>query len=201
MRARLPSLRRLTDIVVLVLGLSLLLVVVGRYLPFTFRTWQVPDAYIEDVFIDASSGVDFSAAPKTLVLVLRSDCVFCQESMPFYRRLLSDRDAADVQVVVAAPPFDTQIGEYLESERVYADSVVFVAADALPVSGTPTLLMVDNTGLITHAWLGQLNAEREQEVLSAAALRPPARLRVARSNPAIRPHRADAAPGPGPAPA
>ncbi len=169
MRARLPTLRRLTDIVVLLLGVCLLVVLVGRYVPFTFRTWQVPDTYLSEVFVDASlSGIDFSVAQKTLILVLQSDCVFCQESMPFYRRLLSDRGVTDVQVVAAAPPYDTRIGEYLVSEGVTVDSVVFVESGVLPVSGAPTLLMVDSKGLVTHAWLGLLNAEHESEVMSVA---------------------------------
>ena len=106
------------------------------------------------------------APSRTLVMALRSDCVFCQESMPFYRRLL-ERDRAGVRIVVAAPRDDTGIGDYLESEGTKPDSIVFVEPDALPVSGTPTLLYVDDEGLITHAWIGLLNAAREREVFDA----------------------------------
>lgn len=109
-------------------------------------------------------GVDFTVSSKTLIMALRSDCGFCQESMPFYRQLLAhDRDG--LQVVVASPIGDTKIHNYLDSERVMPDDVVFVAAGILPVSGTPTLLAVDSEGLVTHSWLGLLDAEREADVL------------------------------------
>ena len=101
-----------------------------------------------------------------LILALRSDCPFCQQSMPFCRRLLA-RDRAGARIVVAAPPRDTGIGDYLAAESVAPDSVVFPAPGALPVPGTPTLLLVDSSGLVTHAWIGLLNADREREVFDA----------------------------------
>ena len=114
----------------------------------------------------AATGIDYSAGDRNLVMALQSDCPFCQESMPFYRRLL-ERDTADVQIVVVAPPQDTNINDYLASEGVYPDSIVFVAPGVLPVSGTPTLLLVNGEGLVTRAWIGVLSPEREAEVIDA----------------------------------
>lgn len=111
----------------------------------------------------ATLGVDFTGR-TTLLMVLASDCGFCQESMPFYRRLLA-RERDRVQVVVAAPARDAGIGEYLESENVTPDAQIFVEAGILPVAGTPTLLVVDSDGLVTHAWVGLLDADREADVL------------------------------------
>ena len=98
--------------------------------------------------------------------MLQSECGYCQQSIPFYRRLL-EHDTADVQIVVAAPPHDTGIEDYLASEWVNPDAVVFVEGGVLPVSGTPTLLLVDSEGLVTHAWIGLLDAGREAEVIDA----------------------------------
>ena len=109
-------------------------------------------------------GIDFAEPRATLIMVLASDCPFCQESMPFYRRLLS-HDRARVQVVVAAPVRDAGMGDYLASESVTPDAQVFVEAGILPVGGTPTLLVVDSEGVVTHAWVGLLDAEREADVL------------------------------------
>ncbi len=111
-------------------------------------------------------GGDFSTSRQTLIIALQSGCGFCQQSMPFYRRLL-ERDTDDVRIVVAAPPYDTGIGDFLAAEGVEPDSVVFAGTGALPISGTPTLLLVDGAGLVTHGWIGLLNAEREAEVLEA----------------------------------
>ena len=44
------------------------------------------------------------------------------------------------------------------------DSIVFVGPTSLPVSGTPTLLLVDSEGVVTHLWLGQMAVESEAEI-------------------------------------
>ncbi len=43
--------------------------------------------------------------------------------------------------------------------------VLFVELGVLPVSGTPTLLLVGSDGLVTHSWIGLLDAKREAELL------------------------------------
>ena len=119
---------------------------------------------MSDIVIEESlTGIDFSVAPRTLIIALQTDCQFCQESMPFYRRLL-ERDTSDVQMVVAAPSTDRGIGDYLASENIVPDSIVFVGPTSLPVSGTPTLLLADPEGVVTHLWLGQMAVESEAEI-------------------------------------
>lgn len=113
-----------------------------------------------------STIVDFGKARQTLIMALRSDCVFCRESMPFYRRLI-ESGPTDVQIVVAAPTRDASINDHLASEGVKPDSVVLVRRGVLPVAGTPTLLLLDRRGVIIDAWAGRLNDERETEVLGA----------------------------------
>ena len=154
--------RRAADAVTILVGVVALFVIVGRSLPPEVPTLDVVEQHLDPSIVD----VDFATAEATLIMVLRSDCPYCQESMPFYRRLL-ERNTADLQVVVAAPTRDTGINDYLASEGVNPDSVVLVEEGALPVPGTPTLLLVDGEGLVTHAWIRLLNAEREEEVIEA----------------------------------
>ena len=71
-----------------------------------------PLPQFEDVRLEPEIGIDFTARPRTLVMVIQSSCGYCQESAPFYRRII-ERDAADVQVVVAAPSTDAGIDSYL----------------------------------------------------------------------------------------
>ena len=158
---------RIADVVTILAGVALLVLVVFR----SNSVINLPDPFTQleaesvGQRIDAVGRLDF-AESQTLIMALQSDCGFCQKSMPFYRRLL-ERDANEVQIVVAAPPRDSRIGDYLASENVNPDSVVFVQPGTLPVQGTPTLLLVDNEGLVTHAWIGLLNADREAEVIDA----------------------------------
>ena len=159
----------LSDVLIIVVAVVVLGVIGIRYTslfgaPTDFRTpgAQAVGERIDSVGVD----IDFGASAKTLVMALDSDCVFCQQSMPFYRRLL-EADRADTQIVVATSPDDSAIIDYLSTERVNPDTVVFVEPGTLPVPGTPTLLLVDDQGLITHAWVGLLDDYREAEVISS----------------------------------
>lgn len=51
--------------------------------------------------------------------------------------------------------------------RHVADGATVVGPGALPVRGTPTLLLVDSEGAVEAAWTGLLSPEREAEVLAA----------------------------------
>ena len=122
------------------------------------------DGSFTGVRLDAPAGMDLSAAERTLVAVLRSDCPFCDQSKPFYEQL-ARRDRTGIQIVVAAPRGDTGIENY--RSVLEPDSIVFVGPGALPVRGTPTLLLVDSEGAVEAAWTGLLGPEREAEVLAA----------------------------------
>jgi len=152
-------LQRAADVVAIVVGLVLVAVVVSPFLAGDDR----PTIPI-DVRLDID--VDFVSHSRTLVMALDSECVFCAESMPFYRRLVGIARPS-VQIVVAALPSDTGIKAYLASEGLKPDDIVFVSeGDVLPVTGTPTLLLADHNGVVTHAWVGLLSAAGEAEVVT-----------------------------------
>ena len=151
--------RLAADGITLAVGLVVLTIVGGRF----FTPASTADS-VADVRLDGVVEIDFSAGSQTLIMALRSDCRYCNESKPFYRRLV-DRDAPDLQIVVAAPTGDTGIGDYLTSGAIEPDAVLFVELGVLPVSGTPTLLLVGSDGLVTHSWIGLLDAKREAELL------------------------------------
>ena len=155
---------RVADAVTILVGIAMLAVISTRLLGEN-RLSLAQDELVGKE-IDTLGRIDFSVATRSLVMVLQSDCVFCQDSMPFYRRLVA-ADRGDAQIVVAAPPYDTGIRDYLASESVTPDSVVFLESGVLPVRGTPTLLMVDRDGVVTDAWIGLLDAEGEADVIEA----------------------------------
>lgn len=113
----------------------------------------------------ASIGIEFGAARRTLILAIQQDCPACTASMAFYRQL-TDRATSDVRVVVAAPRENVQINEYLSTHGVEPDVVVHQASDTLPVSVTPTLLLVDAAGFVEHFWVGVLSSDAEEDLLT-----------------------------------
>ena len=113
-----------------------------------------------------SVDIDFSDASRTLLVVLQRPCRYCDDSMPFYRRLDARAPGRnDVRIAVVAPPRNRGIGDYLASEGFEPDAVVFADPERFPASGTPTLMVVDGDGSLTYSWVGLLDAGQEAEVL------------------------------------
>ena len=84
--------------------------------------------------------------------------------MSFYRQLAST-NAVGVRIVVAASAADAGIRRYLVSENLEPDAVVFTEEGELPVFGTPTVLVVDDKGVVMRSWVGRLDAAGEADVM------------------------------------
>lgn len=115
------------------------------------------------------NGYEWSAHQRTLVLALRTDCEYCEASMPFYKRLAAAaREEGAVFGVLSAFPQDAAEVERLQS-RVGLQMRTVANADlhALGVSGTPTLILVDSRGTVLKTWTGQLASVGEWEVVQA----------------------------------
>ena len=113
-------------------------------------------------------GVDFSAADRTLLLVVRKDCHFCEASMPFYQSLGSIRRQSPGARIVALTSDDVATGTTnFEQHGVQIDQVVTVRFGDLKVSGTPTAILIDRTSVVRAIWSGQLDDATQNEVRRA----------------------------------
>lgn len=112
------------------------------------------------------SGVDWGKNGKTLLVVVSSGCHFCSESAPFYRRLLHEVAGGQVRLVAVLPQQIDEAKAYLTSLNVPIDEIRQAPLSSLGVSGTPTLILVNNTGVVTESWLGKLPPDKEYEVVS-----------------------------------
>ena len=152
--------RLLPDVLTVTVGVALIAILAQRYLvPIPHEARPLPE-----VRISATLGIDFDASAQTLIVAVQEDCPACAESMPFYRRVI-DSVTDDVQIAFAALGRSSTINEYLASHDVEPDVLVRPEWSELPVAGTPTLLVVDDGGLVTHAWIGVLDVEAEADVL------------------------------------
>ena len=57
------------------------------------------------------------------------------------------------------------LARYLRLHGLTVDQIVSVAQSR--VRGTPTLLLVDRSGVIEAVWLGKVSRDVEQEIISA----------------------------------
>lgn len=113
------------------------------------------------------SGVDWRKNHESLVFALSPQCHFCTESAQFYQRLVKEAGASPGTRLVGVFPEQVDSGErYLESLGVHLDEVRRESFPRLGIEATPTLLWVDQDGVVSHVWIGKLTPEKEAEVLS-----------------------------------
>ena len=112
-------------------------------------------------------GVDWSKNGRTLLLVLQKGCHFCAESAPFYQRLVRETSGRGQVHLVAVLPQEVSEGkQYLDEMNVPIDEVKQAAPSSLGVRGTPTLILVNNSGVVVDVWQGKLPADDESKVLN-----------------------------------
>jgi hypothetical protein len=135
----------------------------------TFSTPAHPSAQ-EGVAVGTSLMPDehSSAWPnRTVLVVVSSTCRFCTASMDFYRQL-SQQVARNAKLsirFVSAESADTLSG-YLQRNGL-AGVQIGPLPPGYSIGGTPTLLMLDRDGRVSHGWLGQLSSEQEEQVVAA----------------------------------
>ena len=111
--------------------------------------------------------VDWAKNSHTLLLVLQKDCRFCTESAPFYQQLVKETSArSDIKLVAVLPQTVDEGKQYLKDIGVDIADVRQVSPSQINVSGTPTLILVNNEGVASDVWPGKLSPDTEPKVLS-----------------------------------
>ena len=111
-------------------------------------------------------GVNYASSPRSVILFLSTTCHFCESAAPFYNRLHSSILASHQKskLVAVFSESEDQVRTFKTRLNLTADTL---AGRRFAVSGTPTALVVDKSGVITGAWLGTSKAI-DSEILSAA---------------------------------
>jgi len=110
--------------------------------------------------------VEWSINRCTLVLFLSTDCKYCTANTPLYRRLVERAALTHTSLVAVFPQTITDGEQYLMQHEIRIDTVRQVAPAALGVTGTPTLIMVDDRGTVIRSWQGMIPAQAEKDVLA-----------------------------------
>jgi len=113
-----------------------------------------------------SLGVDWSANNRTLLLALQTNCYFCTEKAPFFRRLAA-ASVGNARTVAVLPQSPDAAKQYLDGLGVRVDEIKQASLPGIGVTGTPTLMLVDSSGFVRGAWTGVLTSGGEADVLSA----------------------------------
>lgn len=106
---------------------------------------------------------------RALVVALSPTCHFCNESMPFYKQLIDQRNqkGSPVKVIAAVPAEQAKAEEAKKFAEAgtQPDNMVQLDFSAIKVPGTPTVLHVDNTGKVLDVWVGKLDESGQEDVL------------------------------------
>lgn len=118
-------------------------------------------------------GVDWARNGRTFVLAISTQCHFCTDSAPFFQRVNKEvGKEATLLAVLPQPLSDSH--HYLDTLGVHVDDIRQSPLNAIGVHGTPTLMLVDKTGIVDDVWEGKLRPDQEDQVLTALKNGPPA---------------------------
>jgi thioredoxin-related protein len=112
---------------------------------------------------------NWKAHERTLVLALRNGCHFCEDSMPFYRRLakLEQSNQIGAHLIAVFPDDPAVVRQVVETQQLMIEVLPGTELGQVKVQATPTLILVDEQGRVSKVWMGELPAAEEAEVIAA----------------------------------
>lgn len=167
------NLRKYLDTITTVLVILLFLTIGIIYLHGKFYKKQVDpvgSTVSKDLKIADALALEYKTHSRTLILALDKDCVYCARSAGFYKQLLDlqARGETNTQLIAALPNDNWEAKQYLRKEGL--ERLPFLSnakLDQLKITALPTLILVDRMGAVLESWSGQLDDERQEQVLEA----------------------------------
>lgn len=111
--------------------------------------------------------VNFAENPKTVVLALQTTCRFCNESAPFYKRLLEETKGKNVKFIAVFPTSVEDSQKHLTQLGITGFEVQQAPISQLDASGTPTLILTNSRGEVEKFWVGKLPQDKESEAINS----------------------------------
>lgn len=111
-------------------------------------------------------GLNWQKNERTLLIALQPGCSFCADSAPFYQSLLAKLIPQRKTSVVALVPDDIpNASNYPKELGITVDEIRQTSLTKAKILGTPTLVLVNNTGIVEKVWFGKLSSSQERDVI------------------------------------
>lgn len=144
-----------------VLNVALLAAVLYGVVAIRTPSRSVPQTYKPGETVSAIAGIPYATAKRTAVLFVRSTCQYCTESMPFYQSLV--KGGARL-VVISGEPKD-RLDAYLGEHGLISVESATVEHSSWPkLTGTPTLVVVDETGHVVKSLVGMVPEAEQRRI-------------------------------------
>jgi hypothetical protein len=104
----------------------------------------------------------------TLVFGVSTHCHFCTESGPFFREIVKSV-GTNIATIALAPEPPDQVRQYLASLNLEIYNIRQIRLVDLGIRGTPTVLFVNQHGIVERMWRGALTPDKEKEILAYAS--------------------------------
>jgi hypothetical protein len=161
-----PAILKSTELISNILIIS---IVVGLAALYIFHRPSPAMARPKVGSILSIPGERFSANQETLVLALQDTCHLCSESAPFYQQLEQRASLKKgLHLMVVLPTHNDPL--YVKRLGLSIDDIKLAPLASLSVGGTPTLIWIDNAGVIKKAWIGKLIPRYETDLFTTLGL-------------------------------
>lgn len=164
------TLEIVTNIAVLAVAILIIWTFIGSY--FTRRSLPPLQSGLQKGMpFTQLPGISYSDSPQTLIVAMNTQCHYCKESIPFYRRLAEQQAHGNkaTRIVAVFPNSQEEVDQYLKENQLNLATVTAVDLSKLSLSGTPTMILVDSDGKIRDFWAGRLPDETEKQIVNALA--------------------------------
>ena len=107
-------------------------------------------------------GIDWKQNKKSLVFFLNKDCHYCTTSAPFYRQLTDEASKQNVRLLAFLPNSAEEARAYVQSIKLPIDEIQTSPLSPYKIPGTPTVLLVNSSGIVEGAWFGDASGREKQ---------------------------------------
>jgi len=94
---------------------------------------------------------------------LKKDCPYCTSSADLYRQLMDEAAKRNVKCIAVLPNSREDALKYLQYLELPFEKVYTGPVEEYKISGTPTVVFVDQNGIARSVWIGA-QTEREKEM-------------------------------------
>lgn len=113
----------------------------------------------------AIRGMEMGRHGYSLIIVTSPTCPFCKSSVAFHHRLIAAAKHFGMPLWIAVPT-SAATKSFLSASNFHDAPVINWRDLSRRATGTPSVVLLDSSGLICRIWLGELRGYEEAELLT-----------------------------------